>query len=107
MEADTRIKLIIIGLVLAAIVVGYFILSNRFRVGSGTVSPTPSPIVTIPSPSPLPTDVSLSSPLPNTVSGTTKGGVENLPKTGFPLPLATAATMSVMLIGWHLRKYQN
>lgn len=113
MEDESRIKLIIIGFLLAAIVVGYFLLSNRFnrsQVSPQTTTPIPEAVIkTSPTPPPSPSPLRIiSSPQPvATRSGlTTKGGLTtSLPKTAFESSLLGLFSISAIIAGWFLRKY--
>lgn len=114
---DTRwLRLVTIGLVLAAMAVGYFILAQRFTKSQ------PQIVETIPFPSPTPTSSVLSvtnsmeSPLPSPTGQTTKsayqriaertkGEVQQLPATGFPSLLIGALSASAIIIGFGLRRF--
>lgn len=121
LEGDNRLKLIIAGLVLAAVAVVYLIFSQRFSANyqnkgetgnvpvaqmQPTVTPTPSVVTPTPSPTPTPP------PTGGSVGPTTKGGqplpntgVSSLPATGFPAGLTVVFSVSATTIGWFLRKY--
>ncbi len=117
MEGSGRVKLIIVGLFLASIALGYFIFtqfaSRSERVANNQtvnrnlqpivqVSPTPTPTVI----TPTPTQIAQGDP---NVMGQTKGGVptESLPKTGIPAALVGALALSAVAAGLGLRKYPN
>ena len=109
---DTRwLRLVTIGLVLAAMAIGYFLLAQRFS-NSNTqlvqekqevvvVTPTPVPSVT-PTPSPSPSASVLGA---NTTS--TKGSVKTLPATGFPGILLIAFSAGAIAAGFGLRKFPH
>ena len=104
MENESRLKLIVAGLVLAAFAVGYFILAQRFQGGSSRTSPRPTTPANIVIVSPSPT--ASASP---TIVGQAGGGtdVSTLPRTGFPLPIAVSLASAAIVSGWFLRKYPN
>lgn len=116
MEGDNRLKFMAVGLILAAVVVGYFIFAQRF---SSNQTPKPSEVATRPiqqfSPSPLPSPTSLPSNvpdiiLPDTTKGglpTTKGGlpVTQLPATGVPSTLLSVFAISAAVSGYFLRRF--
>jgi len=109
MEDPRWLRLVVIGLVLAAVAVGYFLLSGRlFSNNIVKVSPIPTPSVLGQNASP---SASLSSPGPtptsayNTIVNRTQNGTQALPKTGFPAGAAVIFSASVIIIGWGLRKY--
>lgn len=118
MEDPRWLRLLTVGLVLAALAVGYFLFTGRFSSNSATkrvaqVVVSPSPSVT--SASPVPTSSPKVSPTPSatpssayaTIANRTKGGVQTLPRTGFPLDLAAVLAVSVMISGWGLRKFPH
>lgn len=114
MDDPRVLKLITVGLVLAAIVVGYFLWTGRFagtstrnaannntRVAQNTATPTPTPFVTA-TPSPIVT------PEPATLGPSSNNqNVATLPATGSPLFLLGALSASAMVAGFYLRKYSN
>lgn len=112
MDDPKWLRLITIGLVLAAVAVGYFLFTGRFS--SSNVSKTtqvsqasPSASVTSsasPSVTPTPTPVSAFNKI---TERTTKGGqsVDTLPRTGFPGSLVAVLAISTMIAGWGLRRF--
>ena len=108
MEDTTRLKLILLGLFLAAASLGYFVfvqktneqkLASQLREvqqiePSENITPTPTP-----------------SGSPSTLGQTTKGGqqsarvVDELPKTGVPTGLIAIFSLSGAIIGWSLKKF--
>lgn len=138
MEDPRWLRLITIGLVLAALAVGYFLLSGRFspkpanRTAAPVVSMTPpggtsAPSVTgvlgqnnqagsrsagvvsvSPSPSPASAYNRIVSRTQTTqTQGTQTKGGQTLPKTGFPIELATVLSLSALISGWGLRRFPN
>lgn len=115
MESTSRIKLIIIGLVLAAIVVGYFILAQRFQ-GNKTAT---TQNTNLSQRTPLPTSptnrAALSSPSASPVmlgqgsssgqSGTNRSNIQTLPRTGVPAGLIAVFGVSAAISGYFLRKF--
>lgn len=119
---DTRwIRLVTIGLVLAAMAVGYFLLAQRFSNNNTKVSqtqpevvvttPSPTSVATsIPSPSPSVLGVGSTSPVDSTTKGglpVTKGGVQTLPATGFPGILLVVFSAGAIVAGFGLRKFPH
>lgn len=98
MESDGRLKLIIVGLVLAAFAIGYFVIAQgvqKSKNSSDTVQVSSAPL-----------PVSSPSPTPSTVPGQNNlEEVPTLPKTGFPLPLVGAFATSAIISGWFLRRF--
>lgn len=103
MENEGRLKLIIAGLILVAFVIGYLIISQKFKPQKLTVTNITSSQDTIIVPSPMP------SSLDTTISTSdfSKGDVQSLPKTGFPIPLAVSFATSAIVAGLFLRKFPD
>lgn len=101
---DTRwLRLVTIGLVLAAMAVGYFLLAQRFSGTKTEVSDQPTP-----SPSVLGTDTTdATKSAYQRIAERTKGGVETLPATGFPALLTGTLFASAVIIGLGLRRFPN
>lgn len=105
---DPRVlRIITVGLVLAAIAVGYFLLT-------GGLSPKPKKVQTqttqvykteSPTPSESPVLSVQSSPAPTNVPSAYN--VQTLPATGFPVGLAFVFSVSAIISGWSLRKYPH
>lgn len=115
MEDPKWLRILTIGLILAALAVGYFLFSGRFLSNNATKisqqESTPSPQATAsasPSPTVLGKDTQVS-PTPssafNRIAQRNKGGVETLPKTGFGTGLAFIFSVSALISGWSLRKF--
>lgn len=107
MDDPRWLRLIIIGLVLAALVVGYMLFTGKFSSNLSTrVQSSPSPTVlgqnttTPPTPTPSPTPSSAYTRIVNR----SQGNVQTLPNTGFPLEIAVFS-ISGMFIGWGLRRF--
>ncbi len=119
MEDPRWLRLITIGLVLAALAVGYFLLSGRLA--SNSVKKTqasPTSVLgqnTQPTPTAIPTVVSTPSPVPSVVPNSaynrivnrTQGGVQTLPSTGFPVGLFGALSAAAAVAGWGLRRFPH
>lgn len=95
---------------MAAIAVGYFLLSGRLSPSSFTrtqASPTPSVLgqnaesSSTPSPSATPASAY------DRIVDRTQNGTQTLPNTGFPVGLAAVFSISVMISGWGLRKFPH
>ncbi len=107
MEADGKLKLIIVGLFLAAFVIGYFIISQRMqRVQTFPVTGIVQQATPSPAPQPAETPVPAQLNQQKNGNGNVKG-VASLPKTGFPLPLAGIFATSAVVSGWFLRRFPN
>lgn len=110
MEDTTRLKLILLGLFLAAAALGYFVFvqktgEQKLISQIGTVQQIePSGVVPTPTPA-------LSVGSPATLGQSTKGGqasariVDELPKTGVPAGLIAVFSLSGAIIGWSLKKF--
>ncbi len=103
MDDGARLKLIILGLVLAGIAGAYLVFSGRFANTSKTkVSNTAAPIrqqaQASPSTTPTPLPTTTASTLPNS-------GISSLPSTGVPDALIGALGAGAIVIGFALRKY--
>lgn len=102
MEDGRWLRMITAGLIIAAIVVSFFLLTGRFNGGQRSqvarVSPSPT-IESLPTPSPSPDSLGLA-----TDSGTLQPG-QTLPKTGLPLVLLGAFSVAAVISGYFLRKY--
>lgn len=112
MDDPRWLRLITIGLILAALAVGYFLLTGRFSSTSTTkTQPSPTPSVlgqdlqaastSNPASTPAPTPASAY----NRIVSRTQGGATTLPKTGFPLGLAVVFSISAIISGFGLRKF--
>ncbi len=120
MEDSRWLRLITIGLVLAAIAVGYFLFTGRFssntflkpkpQVSQSVLNATSSakPAIFVPSPSPSPVSAY------NKITERTAQGSQpvqtlsqSLPRTGFPAGLSAVLTVSLMIFGWGLRKFPH
>ncbi len=104
MNYPNWLRLIIIGLVIAVIGSGYFLLSGRFNKTTEIVNlPSPTPI-TIAAVSPTPTPQTAANVVADKSSAQ---NTNSLPSTGFPLVVGgILATVSVVT-GYKLRKYSN
>lgn len=108
MEDPRWLRLITIGLILAALAVGYFLLSGRLISNSSvktapqtTVAPSAGAGVTPSASSPKPTPTSAF----DRVANRTQSQVQTLPKTGFTEVLAGIFSVGIMISGWNLRKF--
>ena len=121
MEDPRWLRLITIGLILAALAIGYFLLSGRLTSNSAVktttqttnavsdiVKATPPASVlgqnaqVAPSSSPKPASQSAY----DRIAGRTQNQVQTLPKTGFPEVLAGGIfSVGIMIFGWGLRKF--
>ena len=129
MENPNWLRLIVVGLVLAAMAFGYFLLSNRFVSTKNTkiqkttqvvekTQPTQEPDIVAVQPSVTPSASPISSPRANVTptnspaytkiaERTNKGGIQTLPKTGAPLFFMGIGALSAIATGLGLRKFPN
>lgn len=137
MESPNWLRLVTVGLVLAAMAVGYFLLSNRFvsnksenqentQMVEETNTPSPDPVNVIVQGSPTssvsatsqPTSSprAVASPSPSTstppaysalADRSSKGGVQTLPATGSELLLIGIISLSAIATGLGLRKFPH
>lgn len=127
MEDAGRIRLIIIGIILAVIAGGYFLFTQASRVlksksqSAAQVIVSPNPVssptaynLVLVTPSPSPIGARTNSALTQVVAGNSAAGANagsnpgtkgTLPKTGFPGILAGAFATSAIISGFFLRKY--
>lgn len=116
---DPRIlRIITVGLVLAALAVVYFLFTGGFSVGKSKVSqtqinkvvqsPTPSSVLgqdtqvlSTPAPTPTPSPMSAY----NRIASRNQGNVQTLPRTGFPDGLAVVFSLSAVVTGFALSKF--
>lgn len=108
MDDPRWLRFIMIGLVLAALAVGYFLLTGKLSTSKITKeSPPPSVLgqnaQTTPAPAASPSPASAYSRIVNR----TQGGVQVLPNTGFPIGLAVVFSISAIISGWGLRKFPH
>lgn len=121
MEDPRWLRLLTVGLVLAALAVGYFLFTGKFSTSttkketqvsratpttspSATLTSSPAPVARV-SPSPTPTSTPVSAY--SIVANRTKGGAQTLPSTGFPVGLTVALSVSVMIVGFGLRRFPH
>jgi hypothetical protein len=119
MEDTGRIRLIIIGIILAVVAGGYFLFTqasrvlnsktdNNIKVAVATPTPSASGQVVVRFASPTPTATPKNAPAvagqSTQLAQGTKGG---LPATGFPVGLVGIFGTSAAIIGWSLKKYPN
>ena len=108
MDDPRWLRLITIGLVLAALAVGYFLLTGKLSSNSATKT-APSPAASVLgqdaklTPTPTPTPASAY----NKIVSRTQNSTQALPKTGFPVGLAVIFSISAVISGWGLRKFPN
>lgn len=117
MDDPRWIRLVTIGLILAAVAVGYFLISGRlFTNSSVQTQPQEVSVESSPSPSPsvLGQDTSANvSPSPmaqsayNTIAQRTQGSVQTLPNTGFPAISLGLFSAAAIAIGLALRRFPH
>ena len=131
MENSRWLTILLIGLVLAGLVVGYFLLRNTFspkpqpQVQQATQTVQASPPKQTPSDFVLGQNVNSPAPVSNTTLNTvsqpsptpasafariaqrTQAETNTLPATGFQVALLGIFSASAIIIGWKLRKYPH
>ncbi len=113
MDDPRSLKIVTVGLILAALAVGYFLLTGGFSVKkpkkvqtqntqqiAGVT--TPSPTATL-EPQPTATPSSAYS----RIVERTQANVQTLPATGFSAGLAIVFSAGAIISGWSLRKYPH
>lgn len=121
MDDPRLLRIILFGLVLAALTIGYLIFSGKFlkpqtitnknqptqtnRAAAG-VNATPVP-TTIPGTASenLSTPSAYTRIMERNQGQKLQAQANSLPKTGLPIALAGAASVSAITVGWFLRKY--
>lgn len=109
MEDGKWLRLVTIGLVLAAIAVGYFLIAQRFTGTKTKVSESKSEMVaTVPTPSVLGTDTGQDTKSAyQRIAERTRNGTQALPATGFPAVLIGILAASAAIAGFGLRKFPH
>lgn len=119
MEDQKWLRLVTVGLVLAAVAVGYFLFTSRFSSSAPIKSKTQanqSILSATSSAVPSAKSVSAVKPSPSPASAydriadrTAKGGqtVDTLPRTGFPVVSTVILLSSLMISGWGLRRFPH
>lgn len=111
MDDPRVLRIITVGLVLAALAVGYFLLTGGFAVKSKKVQNSVNKVVVE---SPSPSSVAGVSVQPTAapsqsafdrIAARSQTNVSNLPKTGFPAGVAVVFSVGTLVSGWSLRKY--
>ncbi len=112
MDDPKWLRFMAIGLVLAAVAVGYFLLSGRLSPGSITrTQASPAPTVlgqenqNVPTPTPSVAPSSTPSSAYNALVDRTRNGTQVLPNTGFPVGPAVIFSVSAIIAGWGLRRF--
>lgn len=106
MDNPRFLRIITVGLVLAALVVGYVLLTGGFSVKSKKVQTEPTKIQQA--------DNAVESPVPSAspnqsaydrIASKSQSSVQKLPDTGFPAGLAIVFSVGTLVSGWSLRRY--
>lgn len=104
MDDPRVLRIVTVGLILAALAVVYFLFTGGFSVSKSKVSQTPTPSAVLgqnTQPTPTPSPVSAY----NTIANRSQGNVQTLPKTGFPVEMAVVFSISAIVSGLSLRKF--
>lgn len=118
MDENTRPKLILLGIFLAVVVLGYFLFQRLVAPSTNKTTtvakapvvrpttPVPTPLIvtplpaaTTPAPTPTPTPATLA-------QATTKGGGK-LPNTGVEEDLLAVFAIAIVIAGFSLRQFPN
>lgn len=109
MEDPRWVRLIAVGLVLAALAIVYFLLSGSFvktKPKSEVSNKVVAEIPVNPSPSPRPATQSAYTRIVNRTQGI-QDGVQTLPRTGFPVVLIGVFSVAAIAAGLGLRKFPH
>ncbi|TSC86304.1 MAG: Uncharacterized protein G01um10147_916 [Microgenomates group bacterium Gr01-1014_7] len=109
MENPGWMRLIVVGLVLAALAIGYFLLSGSF-VKTKPKSEVSNKVVVVETPTPKVSGVTATASAYTRIVNRTQGiqgGVQTLPATGFPLTLIGIFSAGAAVAGFGLRKFPN
>lgn len=112
MDDPRWLRVVTVGLILAVLAVGYFILTGGFSVSKPkTVQTQDSQIAGVISPSPIATAEPQPTATPasaySRILERTQANVQTLPNTGFPAGLAAVFSVGTIITGWSLRKYPH
>ena len=123
MDDPRWIRIVIIGLILASLAVGYYLFKGATSLKSTKVQTTttkttnasPSPVTTIITQESSETEIlgqeTTQTNTPKsayqTLAQRSQGSVQTLPKTGFPLEAVAGISAGAMLIGYGLKKFPN
>lgn len=116
MDDPIWLRVITVGLVLAALAVGYFLLTGRFS--SNKTVKTNNQVLNQVSPTPVPTMIPKTNNAPNSILGqnsqvtppamaAARNNVNTLPRTGFSVVLLGIISTGVMISGLGLRKFPD
>lgn len=124
MDDPRVLRIITVGLILAALAVVYFLFTGGFSVNKAKVNQNQTAQAS-PSPTPMPTPSSTPSSIPavvgqaqptavptstsayNTIANRNQGNVQNLPNTGFPVGLVVIFSVSAAAAGLGLRRFPH
>ncbi|MBI2020373.1 hypothetical protein HYS94_03035 [Candidatus Daviesbacteria bacterium] len=113
MEDSSWLRVVTIGLVLAAFAIGYLLISGRFSPFRTTAPDETAIVEQTPQPTSTPQVLGQNTPSPqptapsaySRIAERTKGGTQILPNTGFPAFLVGILSASAMIVGFGLRKF--
>ena len=111
MDDPRVLRILTIGLVLAALAVGYFLLTGGLSVKSKKVQPQTTQVEVSPSPSAVagvdyqPSPSSSPQSAYDRLASRSQSNVQTLPNTSFPTGAAAAFSLGALVTGWSLRKY--
>ena len=118
MDDPRWLRVITVGLVLAALAVGYYILTGAFSLHKVTPQTQVNKVVqkTTSNPTILPSENTNATPAPSVkptesaydrIVARNQPQIQTLPKTGFPIGMVVVLSSSVMIIGLGLRKFPH
>ncbi|MBI2597250.1 hypothetical protein HYW41_03780 [Candidatus Daviesbacteria bacterium] len=119
MDDPRWLRIVTVGLILASLAVGYFLLTGGFSSKPRRVQPqntqvsnsssSPSPYsATLGTTSPFATTEPEQTTIPSAYSRIVErnqSNIQALPATGFPAGLAVVFSVGTIITGWSLRKY--
>lgn len=114
MDDPRVLRIITVGLVLAALAVGYFLLTGGFKAKKVQTATTQVEQVNTAVESPVPSDVGGASVQPasspaqsayDTLANRSQSSVQTLPNTSFPTGVIVIFSVGALVSGWSLRKY--
>lgn len=107
MDDPRWLRLVTIGLVLAALAVGYFLMSGKLFSPTKKESQIPPQVLGQNTPQPSPSPISSPTSAYERIASRTQSQVQALPTTGFPAGLAVVFSASAIIAGYGLRKFPH
>lgn len=105
MEDPRWLRIVTVGLVLAALAVGYFLLTGRFN--SNNQTKPINQVTTQTSPTPAPTRIPNVTPPTPLATPDPRRNITTLPRTGYFQFILGIISVGIMISGLGLRKFPN